>query len=124
MVLCDTNIFIEVYKNNPLVIDAIKKIGQVNIAISDVTCAELLYGARNKFELKLIKQDIEKLFVLPISSAISGYAVNLIEQYTLSHNLNLPDALIAATAITHNIELYTLNLKDFKFLAEISLLKA
>jgi tRNA(fMet)-specific endonuclease VapC len=124
MVLCDTNIFIEVYKDNPSIITALKSIGQVNIAISDVTCAELLYGARNKLELKIIKQDLEKLFILPISSAISAYAVNLIEQYTLSHNLNLPDALIAATAIIHNIELYTINLKDFRFLTDISLFNA
>jgi len=124
MVLCDTNIFIEVYKDNPSIITALKSIGQVNIAISDVTRAELLYGARNKLEHKIIKQDLEKLFILPISSAISAYAVNLIEQYTLSHNLNLPDALIAATAIIHNIELYTINLKDFRFLTDISLFNA
>ena len=123
MVLCDTNIFIEIYKGNLSVIDVFKKIGQSNVAISDVTCAELLYGARNKIELNLIKRDINKLFILPISSAISSQAISLIEQYTLSHNLNLPDALIASTAIIHNIELYTLNLKDFKFLEDISLFK-
>jgi len=123
MVLCDTNIFIEIYKGNLSVIDVFKKIGQSNVAISDVTCAELLYGARNKIELNLIKRDINKLFILPISSAISSQAISLIEQYTLSHKLNLPDALIASTAIIHNIELYTLNLKDFKFLEDISLFK-
>ncbi|MCX2430064.1 type II toxin-antitoxin system VapC family toxin [Pedobacter sp. GR22-10] len=123
MVLCDTNIFIEIYKGNLLVIDTFTKIGQSNVAISDVTCAELLYGARNKIELELIKRDINKLFILPISSAISSHAINLIEQYTLSHNLNLPDSLIASTAIIHNIKLYTLNLKDFRFLEEIALFK-
>ncbi|MGO4875282.1 type II toxin-antitoxin system VapC family toxin [Pedobacter psychrotolerans] len=123
MVLCDTNIFIEIYKGNLLVIDIFTKIGQSNVAISDVTCAELLYGARNKIELELIKRDINKLFILPISSAISSHAINLIEQYTLSHNLNLPDSLIASTAIIHNIKLYTLNLKDFRFLEEIALFK-
>jgi len=48
MVLCDTNIFIEIYKGNDLVIETVKKIGQDNIFISDVSCAELLYGARNR----------------------------------------------------------------------------
>jgi tRNA(fMet)-specific endonuclease VapC len=42
MVLCDTNILIEIYKGNELVIEAFKNIGQNNVAISDVTCAELL----------------------------------------------------------------------------------
>ena len=42
MVLCDTNIFIEIYKGNDLIIEVFEKIGQDNVAISDVTCAELL----------------------------------------------------------------------------------
>jgi len=121
MVLCDTNIFIEIYKGNSLIIENFKIIGQDNVAISDVSCAELLYGARNKKELNLIRKDIDKLIVLPISSSISTRAVKLVEEFSLSHNLNLPDALIASTAIIHHIELYTLNLKDFKFLKDITL---
>ena len=121
MILCDTNIFIEIYKGNDLIIDIFKKIGQYNVAISDVSCAELLYGARNKKELNLIRKDLDKLIVLPISSTISTYAVKLVEKFSLSHNLNLPDALIASTVIVHDIELYTLNLKDFRFLNDISL---
>jgi len=121
MILCDTNIFIEIYKGNDLIIDIFKKIGQDNVAISDVSCAELLYGARNKKELNLIRKDLDKLIVLPISSTISTYAVKLVEKFSLSHNLNLPDALIASTVIVHDIELYTLNLKDFRFLNDISL---
>ncbi|MGN7989813.1 type II toxin-antitoxin system VapC family toxin [Pedobacter sp. 22226] len=123
MILCDTNIFIEIYKGNNIVIEIFKNIGQNNVAISDVTCAELLYGARNKNELSLIRKDINNLLVLPISSPISTQAVKLIEQFSLSHNLNLPDALIASTAMFHDLELYTLNLKDFKFLKNITLYK-
>ncbi|WP_208745899.1 type II toxin-antitoxin system VapC family toxin [Pedobacter kyonggii] len=123
MVLCDTNIFIEIYKGNDLIIEVFEKIGQDNVAISDVTSAELLYGARNKRELNLIRKDIDKLIVLPISSPISTQAVKLVEQFSLSHNLNLPDALIASTSIFHDLELYTLNLKDFKFLENFKLYK-
>lgn len=35
MVLCDTNIFMEIYKGNDKVIETFKKIGQNNVAISD-----------------------------------------------------------------------------------------
>ncbi len=121
MVLCDTNIFIEIYKGNDHIIETFKIIGQDNVAISDVTCAELLYGARNKNELSLIRKDINNLLILPISSPISNQAVKLVEQFSLSHNLNLPDALIASTAMFHEIELYTLNLKDFRFLDNLEL---
>jgi predicted nucleic acid-binding protein len=43
------------------------------------------------------------------------------ESYSLSHNLSLPDALIAATALVHNLELYTLNTKDFQFISNLKL---
>jgi tRNA(fMet)-specific endonuclease VapC len=121
MILCDTNILIEIYRDNAKVIETVKQIGQENIAVSDVTCAELLYGARNKKELQTIRKDLNKLTVLSIQSSISKLAVELVEKYVLSHKLSLPDALIASTAITHNIELYTLNFKDFRFLDDVKL---
>lgn len=52
MILCDTNILIEIYKGNTFIIDTVKKIGQEKIAVSDVTTAELYFGARNKEELR------------------------------------------------------------------------
>jgi tRNA(fMet)-specific endonuclease VapC len=58
---------------------------------------------------------------LPIQSSVSALAVELVEKYALSHKLSLPDALIASTAIIFNLELFTLNMKDFKFL-EVQLL--
>ncbi|WP_310379306.1 PIN domain-containing protein [Flavobacterium sp.] len=64
---------------------------------------------------------IDSLIVLPIESSISIVSVNLVEKYSLSHKLSLPDALIAATALYHNIPLYTLNKKDFKFIPKIKL---
>ncbi len=89
MILCDTNIFIEIYCDNTDVIKTAKQIGQHNMAVSDVTCAELLFGARNKKELSLIRKDINKLTILPISSDVSAMAV----LFALSHKLALPDAL-------------------------------
>ena len=119
--LCDTNILIEVYRDNGAVINTIKRTGQSNIAVSDVTCAELLYGARNKSELKIFRKDLDSLTTLPVLPGISKMAVKLVEQYCLSHKLALPDALIAATSIYHQLELYTLNTKDFVFIPEIKL---
>lgn len=89
MILCDTNILIEIYKGNADIVENIKHIGQENVAISHITCAELLYGARNKVELKAIRKDINKLSVIPIEPEISILAVELVEKYSLSHRLNL-----------------------------------
>lgn len=41
--------------------------------------------------------------------------------YSLSHKLTIPDALIASTALVKNLALYTLNIKDFRFIEGLSL---
>ena len=121
MILCDTNIFIEIYRNNEIIIQAIKQIGQENLVVSDITCAELFFGARNKKELQAISKDLEKLEVLPVNTFISSLSVKLVKDYSLSHKLALPDAIIAATPIYHNLPLYTLNIKDFIFIDNVKL---
>jgi len=121
MVLCDTNIFIEIYRRNGAVRTTLEKIGYENIIISDVTRAELFYGAINKIELSKIRNDLNKIPVLHIDPSISEMAVSLVEQYCLSHKMDWEDALIAATAISNQIELYTLNVKDFVFISNLKL---
>jgi len=121
MILVDTNIFIEYYKNNPMICGILEHINPKEIAVSDVVCAELYFGARNRQELDDIVADMEKLTVLTISPKISKLAVDLVKQYCLSHKLKLPDAQIAATAILHDAELFTLNRKDFAYIPNLRL---
>ena len=121
MILVDTNIFIEYYRNNPVICSILEDIDPQEIAINDVVCAELYFGARNKQELAIIVTDMEKLNVLAIYPQISRLAVDLVKQYCLSHKLKLPDAQIAATAILHNAELFTLNRKDFEYIPNLKL---
>jgi len=121
MIICDTNIFIEVFRLNYFIRTALEEIGYEHIAISDIVKAELFFGAKDKSELRSIKKCIDCFCVLHIESDISIIAVDLLEKYCLSHKLNLPDALIAATAIYYNIELFTLNTKDFVYIPNLKL---
>jgi len=84
-------------------------------------CADLYFGARNEQELDNIVADMEKLTDLPIFPTVSKLATDLVKQYCLSHKLRLPDAQIAATALYHNAELFTLNRKDFVFIPNLKL---
>lgn len=79
---------------------------------------ELYYGALNNVELRKIKKYIEAFEIIQINQEISQLATDLIEKYSKSNNLNLPDALIAATAIICDI---TLNLKDFRYIEKLKL---
>jgi predicted nucleic acid-binding protein len=121
MILCDTNILIENYRNNPVITVAIDDIGVENIAVSDVTRAELYFGARNKAEMQMIRRTLDELHQFPVREDISRMAITLMELYTLSHKLDWEDALIAATAICRDLELFTLNRKDFHYIPELKL---
>ena len=123
MILCDTNIIIELLKGNEKLISYVEKLGLDNSAISSVTLMELYFGVFNKTELQQIKKYMQGIPVLHIATNISETAVSLIEQYAKSHTLNIPDALIAATAIENNLKLLTLNVKDFKYISELKLHK-
>ena len=121
MILCDTNILIEFYKNNTAIIQELRQIGSQNLAISVITRAELYYGAINKNELKRIQKHLDLLQNIPIDCSISEQFIQLMANYSLSHKLTIPDALIAATALANDLELYTLNIKDFRFIENIRL---
>ena len=121
MIVCDTNILIEFYKKTPHIVQELHAIGYTHLAISAITQAELYFGARDKAELRKIRAHLSLLTVLPLTHSISGRFIELMERYCLSHKLSLPDAMIAATSVIHQHELYTLNHKDFHFIAGISL---
>jgi predicted nucleic acid-binding protein len=121
MILCDTNILIEFYKNNSQIVQELRQLGQPQLAVSHITAAELYYGALNKAELNKIKHHLNILTQFPLDASISAEFLHLMENYCLSHKLSLPDALIAATALTHNLELFTLNTKDFHYISNLKL---
>ncbi|MBI1880313.1 MAG: type II toxin-antitoxin system VapC family toxin, partial [Chloroflexi bacterium] len=83
--------------------------------------AELYFGALNKTELQKIKKHLGLLHRLPVDASVSDIFLQLMETYSLSHKLSIPDALIAATALVHDVELYTLNRKDFSFIPNLKL---
>ena len=121
MVLRDTNIFISAFNGRQEAIDQLDEIGLEQIALSAITVMELLQGMGNKNELAQMKKRIKFYDVVQIDSAISVRAIELIESYRLSHGLQIPDAIIAATSIVYRIPLHTYNLKDFDFIPEVAL---
>jgi len=119
MILLDTNILIEVLKGNSLIVD--KLVSEQRYAISVVCAMELIFGARDRTEVKKIEQALSQLQCYHITSSISRTALELVRNYSKSHGLGIPDALIAATAIIEELPLLTLNTKDFKYISNLSL---
>ena len=121
MILCDTNILIEFYKGRAGVMEIFNAVDISNLAVSVVTVGELFYGARDKRELRNLREHISLLNQIPNDEYISNVYLSLLEKYSLSHRLSIPDALIAATALYHSIPLYTLNVKDFRYISGLSI---
>ena len=123
MILCDTNIFIRAFNEMQDTIDQLQIIGFENIVLSSVSVMELYQGMGNKKELAAMKKKIRYYDVVQIDADISRKAIELIENYKLSHGLMIPDALIGATALTYDFTLFTHNLKDFEYMPSIKLYK-
>lgn len=120
-IVLDTNILIEILKNNTQTLRAVEAL-EGELCISAITVMELYFGARDKTELSKLKKFIEIFHLIDIDSAISHQAVLLIEKYAKSHHLDIPDALIASSAIVNDTLLMTYNHKDFKYIDGLRLL--
>lgn len=125
IVICDTNIFIHWFSGNSDVDHILRtQIGIRNIAIPAIVSMELLQGMGNKSELFNMYKEIMKYHIIEINENTSLLSRHFIHKYSLSHSLQIPDALIGATAITNNLSLFTFNIKDFSFLPNIQLFQA
>ncbi len=117
--LFDTDVLIWAFKRN---MKAVKKIDStLELQISAITYMELIKGARNKHELRNIKQTLHMLSfeIIPINENISHRAMIYIEEYGLSSGIDLPDALIAAAVVENNLTLCTGNGKHYKVIPNL-----
>ena len=62
-----------------------------------------------------------KFEVLKMNHEIISLAKEILDRYTLSNNTKIMDVLIASTVIMYNIDFFTWNKKDFKYLEQITL---
>jgi len=92
------------------------------LGISAITRMEVLTGCRNKEELRHFERLLRRFKIFPLTETIGRTADDLLLTYCLSHGLLIPDALIAATALVHQISLLTKNHRDFRFISGLGLI--
>ena len=119
--LCDTCILIDYLKGVIDIQQKLLKDRKQGLGMSSVTYMELMVGTLNKREAGIIKKAFSDFEIVEISEPISARARNLVENYAKSHGLLIPDALIAASALELQIPLYTANIRDFRFIPDLSL---
>ena len=114
--LFDTDVLIEAFKRNERAADLID--GTAAREISVVTYMELLQGAHDGDEMRMIKRFIVDIGfrVLPLTPPIGDRASTYIELFARSNGLRVADALIAATAVENNIPMATGNAAHFSYI--------
>jgi len=119
--LLDTDVLIWYLRGNQNAYDLIHSIGE--FAISSVTYMELVQGMRNKDELRNLKKALKQWRVKTIymDNEISALALFYVEEYFLSHSMQLADALIGATCATHGMTLYTANDKHYRVIKDLDI---
>lgn len=122
--LTDTDILIDAARG---VADAISFLNAQQTAsglyVSIISPMELVAGCSNKTELAQVQQFLQRVTIVPISTAASQVAYQLMESFFLSHGLLIPDALIAATALEHRLILHTKNVRHFRMIPNLSVLR-
>jgi len=122
MLICDSCVIIDYINENDTLLSELRERCLI-LFINSVIEMELLQGAHDKRELKKIEQKLNIFRRLEFSQDILGVAANLVRKYSLSHSLQLPDSVIAATASVYNVPILTYNAKDFKYIPNVKVLK-
>ena len=118
--LIDTNVFSEIFKGNA---DVKKFVEGFENSIDSTVYVECLQGSKSNREKLIIKKYLSHFPIYYHPPSISKQTIALIDQYSNSHGLFLPDAQIAAVCLEYNLTLLTYNVDDFKFIKGLKWLK-
>lgn len=125
MILLDTNVLSEMHHpmGSPRVAEQVAH-RQGDLHLSVVALGEMLYGirilrdGRRRSELETYYADLARTFgdrILPVIASIAECWAELRAGHRQSGRvLPLADGLIAATAIVHDLTLWTRNTRDFE----------
>jgi predicted nucleic acid-binding protein len=120
--LVDTDVIIWNLRGNKRAAQVLDQAAR--FSLSAVTYMELVQGLRDKTELQVLRRGI-RLWgceIIAIDNDISVRAMYLMENFSLSHNLQMADALIAATALSSGLPLMTANDKHYRFIDDLDIM--
>jgi len=122
-ILVDTDVLIDAGRAVEVAVTQLQIASQNStLVISTITQMELIIGCRNRTELQILEQFLQRFEIIKLNEAISDRAIALLREYRLSHSLLIADALIAATAIVIDAHLLSKNQRDYRFIQGLNLL--
>jgi predicted nucleic acid-binding protein len=118
--LVDTDILVDLTRNNQAAIDFIESLKN-QWSISAITGLELVAGAKNHREVAEIDRLLAAFETVHLTEAIERRAYSILKRYAKSHGMGTFDSLIAASAIEAGLTLATRNRKHFAMIAGLDL---
>lgn len=116
--LLDTNVCIHFFRGRFNLIDKIEAVGIRQCAISEITLAELVFGAENsdnpKKNIDIVDRFASQLTILPIFEAISKYGKEKARLRKSGIMISDFDLLIGCTATENQLIMVTENVKEFE----------
>ena len=108
-------------RGNKKAFDLIENLNSFQISV--ITYMELVQGMRNKNELNELRKALRiwNTKIIYINEDISSKAMFYVEKYSLSHSVEISDALIAATAVSDALPLLTGNDKHYKVISDLEI---
>lgn len=123
--LLDTNICIHFLRGKFGLLAKFQEVGIMNCAISEITLAELVYGAETsanpKKNFELIEAFTNQVAILPIFNAIYLYGKEKARLKSKGLMISDFDLLIGCTAVEKDLKMITENLKEFERISEIKI---
>jgi len=90
------------------------------IGLSVITIAEIRAGIKGIEDEEALDQFLSAIPHYDVTRTIAEMGGDWVHQFGRSHGVEIPDALIAATAATHNLELKTLNTKHYPMIKDLA----
>lgn len=116
--LLDTCVIIDYLRDRNEAVEFIRE-NAVQPGVSVVTVAELYAGVRGTSEQRRIEGLLTRLDVCEVDADIGRLGGLYCRQYSRSHGVEIPDALIAATAELEGLRLVTRNARHFPMLGDV-----
>ena len=123
--LIDTNICIHFFRGKFNLYEKLQEVKVENCAISEITLAELVFGAENstnpKKNYRLIEDLTDQMMILPILNAIYVYGKEKARLRSAGTMISDFDLLIGCTALEKDLIMVTENVKEFERIQDLKI---
>ena len=122
--LLDTDVCIEILRHNEKVIEKVEAVGRKNCFVSEITIAELFYGAAKSGRQEQFQDVvyIQRFFeVVPQYSSLRQYGILKADLEAQGIMIGEFDLLIGACAVENHLVVVTSNVKHFSHIPNLKI---